>query len=409
MAFEFINETNVGGRLMVIGVGGGGSNAIDHMIDAKISGVEFVVVNTDAQALERARAEIKLQLGAVLTKGRGSGGNPEIGKKAALEDVDLIQQTLKGAEMVFITAGFGGGTGTGAGPVIAEIAKKMGALTMGIVTKPFDFEGKPRHDNAKAGIAELRKCVDTLIVVPNQRLLEVEMIDKNTTIVEAFRMADDILRQGVECISGLITMTGLINLDLNDVRRIMSDRGSALMGVGSASGEGRAAEAARRAITSPLLENSNMNGAKGVIINIVGGTDLSLYEVNEAATIISKAADHEANVIFGAVIDPDLKKHIKVTVIASGFETEEEKVAGAIPSEPGKPMELFSFEELGNTPAYMRQSKGKKARVIRTRGDGRVLKEDLEIPTFLRRKSVRKVPMGLREGLPEGLPEGPVE
>jgi cell division protein FtsZ len=395
MAFEFINEPNIGGRLMVVGVGGGGSNAIDHMIEAKISGVEFVAVNTDAQALERARAPIKVQLGAVSTKGRGSGGNPETGKQAALEDVDLIQQTLKGAEMVFVTAGFGGGTGTGAGPVIAEIAKGMGALTVGIVTKPFDFEGKPRHDNAKKGIKGIRKCVDTLIVVPNQRLLEVEMIDKNTTIIEAFRMADDILRQGVECISGLITMTGLINLDLNDVRRIMSDTGSALMGVGSAMGEGRAVEAAKKAIASPLLESSNMDGAKGVIINIVGGTDLSLYEVNEAATIVSKASDQEANVIFGAVIDPDLKDEIKVTVIATGFDTEEERERSAIPSEPGKPMELFSFEELGNTPAYMRQSKGKKTHVIPTKGSEKVLKEDLEIPTFLRRKKIHKTPMGL--------------
>jgi len=395
MAFEFINEPNVGGRLMVIGVGGGGSNAIDHMIDAKISGVEFVAVNTDAQALERSGAQIKVQLGAVLTKGRGSGGNPEIGRQAALEDVDLIQKTLKGAEMVFVTAGFGGGSGTGAGPVISEIAKGMGALTVAIVTKPFDFEGKPRHDNAKAGIEEIRKCVDTLIVVPNQKLLEVEMIDKNTTIIEAFRMADDILRQGVECISGLITMTGLINLDLNDVRRIMSDKGSALMGVGSSSGEGRAVEAAKRAISSPLLESSDMRGAKGVIINIVGGTDLSLYEVNEAATIVSKAADSEANVIFGAVIDPDLEDEVKVTVIATGFETEDGRAVSAIPSEPGKPMELFSFEELGNTPAYVRHSKGKKTSVIRAKSSERVLKEDLDIPTFLRRRGMHKAPTGL--------------
>ncbi len=394
MAFEFVNEPNAGGRLVVIGVGGGGSNAIDHMIEAKISGVEFIAVNTDAQALERASAPIKLQLGAVLTKGRGSGGNPEIGRQAALEDVDLIQQSLRGAEMVFVTAGFGGGTGTGAGPVISEIAKGMGALTVAIVTKPFDFEGKPRHDNAQVGVDDIRKCVDTLIVVPNQKLLEVEMIDRNTTIVEAFRKADDILRQGVECISGLITMTGLINLDLNDVRRIMSDRGSALMGVGSAAGEDRAVEAAKRAITSPLLESSNMNGAKGVIINIVGGTDLSLYEVNEAATIVSKAAESDANVIFGAVIDPDLRDEIKVTVIATGFETEYDRGKNAIPSEPGKPMELFSFEELGNTPAYVRHSKGKKAPVIRARSSERVLKEDLEIPTFLRRRGGRKAPTG---------------
>jgi cell division protein FtsZ len=365
------------------------------MIEAKISGVEFVAVNTDAQALERSQATIKLQLGAVLTKGRGSGGNPEIGRQAALEDVDLIQKTLKGAEMVFVTAGFGGGTGTGAGPVIAEIAKGMNALTVGIVTKPFDFEGKPRHENAKTGIQSIRKCVDTLIVVPNQRLLEVEMIDKNTTIVEAFGLADDILRQGVECISGLITMTGLINLDLNDVRRIMSDKGSALMGVGSAGGDGRAIEAAKKAISSPLLESSDMNGAKGVIINIVGGTDLALYEVNEAATIVSKASDSEANVIFGAVIDPDLKDEIKVTVIATGFETEEDKAKSAIPAEPGRPMELFSFEELGNTPAYLRHSKGKKPPVVPIKNSEKVLKEDLEIPTFIRRKGAHKASIGL--------------
>ena len=395
MAFEFISEPNIGGRLMVVGVGGGGSNAIDHMIEAKITGVEFVAVNTDAQALERARAPIKLQLGAVLTKGRGSGGNPETGRQAALEDVDLVRQTLKGAEMVFVTAGFGGGTGTGAGPVIAEVAKSMGALTVGIVTKPFDFEGKPRHDNAKGGVAGIGKSVDTLIVVPNQRLLEVEMIDKNTSIVEAFRMADDILRQGVECISGLITMTGLINLDLNDVRRIMSDKGSALMGVGSAMGEGRAVKAARKAISSPLLESSDMDGAKGVIINIVGGTDLSLYEVNEAATVVSEAADQEANVIFGAVIDPNLKDEIKVTVIATGFDTEEERGKSAIPAEPGKPMEMFSFEELGNTPAYMRQSKGKKVSIAPGKGSAKILREDLEIPTFLRRKGIHVPTVGL--------------
>ena len=386
MAFEFINEPNIGGRLIVIGVGGGGSNAVDHMIDARITGIEFIAVNTDAQALERSRASTKLQIGAVLTKGRGSGGNPDIGRQAALEDADLIRETLNGAEMLFMTAGFGGGTGTGSGPVIAEIAKSMGVLTVAIVTKPFNFEGKPRHDNAKAGIEGLRKCVDTLIVVPNQKLLEVEMIDKNTTIVDAFRMADDILRQGVECISGLITMTGLINLDLNDVRRIMSDTGSALMGVGSATGDGRAVAAAKQAITSPLLENSDMRGAKGVIINIVGGTDLSLYEVNEAATIVSKAADREANVIFGAVIDPDLTDEIKVTVIATGFETQEERVSKKAAPEQARPMELFSIEELANTPAFVRHSSGKKMKVLPAKSSERLFKENMEIPTFIRRR-----------------------
>ncbi|RJP74431.1 MAG: cell division protein FtsZ [Candidatus Abyssobacteria bacterium SURF_17] len=392
MAFiELVDEPNTGGRLIVIGVGGGGSNAVDHMMEARITGVEFIVVNTDAQALERARAPLKMQVGAVLTKGRGSGGNPEVGKQAALEDVDLIRETLKGAEMVFVTAGFGGGTGTGAGPVIAEVARNMGALTVGIVTRPFHFEGKPRHDNAKAGIEELRKCVDTLIVVPNQRLLEVEMVNKSTTIVEAFRMADDILRQGVECISGLITMTGLINLDLNDVRRIMSNTGSALMGVGSASGEGRATTAARKAITSPLLESSDMSGATGVIINIVGGTDLALYEVNEAATIISKAADREANVIFGAVIDPDLTDEIKVTVIATGFKTDEERAQKAVAHETGRPMELFSFEELASTPAFARHAAGKKMKVAHTKSNEKLYKENLEVPTFIRRKGMQKV------------------
>jgi len=394
MSFEFIDESTGGGRLVVIGVGGGGSNAVDHMIDAKTTGVEFIAVNTDAQALERSGAPVKVQLGAVLTKGRGSGGNPDTGRQAALEDADLIRETLEGAEMVFVTAGFGGGTGTGAGPVIAEIAKSMGALTVAIVTKPFTFEGKPRHDNAKTGIAELRKNVDTLIVVPNQKLLEVEMINRDTTIVEAFRMADDILKQGVECISGLITMTGLINLDLNDVRRIMSDTGSALMGVGSASGEGRAAEAAQKAISSPLLENSDMSGAKGVIINIVGGTDLSLYEVNEAATIVSRAADIEANVIFGAVIDPESTEEMRVTVIATGFETEEERTEEAN-AESGKPMELFSVEELANTPAFVRHEGGKKRKDMPARTKARIFKENLEIPTFIRRKGGQKMPANI--------------
>ncbi|UCD56356.1 MAG: cell division protein FtsZ [Candidatus Hydrogenedentota bacterium] len=397
MAFEFVDEPNVGGRLIAVGVGGGGSNAVDHMIEAKITGVEFIAVNTDAQALDRSRAATKLQLGAVLTKGRGSGGNPDIGRQAALEDVDLIRETLDGTEMVFVTAGFGGGTGTGAGPVIAEVARSMGALTVAIVTKPFNFEGSPRHENAEAGIEELRKYVDTLIVVPNQKLLEVETINRNTTIVEAFRMADDVLRQGVECISGLITMTGLINLDLNDVRRIMSNKGSALMGIGSASGEGRAVAAAQKAIASPLLENSDMSGAQGVIINIVGGTNLALYEVNEAATIVSRAADREANVIFGAVIDPDLTNEIKVTVIATGFQTEEERAKEAIPYEPGKPLELFSIEELGSTPAFVRHSTGTRMRALPTKNNEKLFTENLEIPTFIRRKGIQKMPVRIEQ------------
>lgn len=304
-------------NIKVIGVGGGGNNAVNRMITAGLKGVEFISVNTDSQALHLATAPNKIQIGTKLTKGLGAGANPEIGKKAAEESRDEIQEILKGADMVFVTAGMGGGTGTGAAPVVAEVAKEMGALTVGVVTKPFTFEGRKRFKQAEEGINDLKSRVDTLITIPNDRLLQV--IDKNTSIVEAFRIADDVLRQGVQGISDLIAVPGLINLDFADVKTIMKDTGSALMGIGSSSGENRATEAARGAISSPLLETS-IEGARGVLLNITGGPSLGLFEVNEAAEIIAQAADPEANIIFGAVIDEAMNDDVRVTVIATGFD-----------------------------------------------------------------------------------------
>lgn len=311
------NELNQFAAIKVIGVGGGGNNAVNRMIAAGLQGVEFVSVNTDAQALRLCKSEYKIQIGAKLTKGLGAGANPETGKKAAEESREELVQSLKGADMVFVTAGMGGGTGTGAAPVVAEVAKELGALTVGVVTRPFTFEGRKRADQADKGIADLKGRVDTLIIIPNDRLLQVA--DKQTSITEAFRIADDVLRQGVQGISDLIAVPGLINLDFADVKTIMLDTGSALMGIGRASGDKRAAEAARMAISSPLLETS-IEGAKGVLLNITGGSNLGLFEVNEAAEIIAAAADPEANIIFGAVIDEEMHDEIRVTVIATGFE-----------------------------------------------------------------------------------------
>ncbi|WP_031513439.1 cell division protein FtsZ [Desulfofalx alkaliphila] len=304
-------------NIKVIGVGGGGNNAVNRMIAAGLKGVEFISVNTDAQALQLAQSSSRIQIGAKLTKGLGAGANPEIGKKAAEESREEIQEALKGADMVFVTAGMGGGTGTGAAPVVAEVAKEIGALTVGVVTKPFTFEGRKRLNQAEFGINELKSKVDTLITIPNDRLLQV--IDKHTSIVEAFRIADDVLRQGVQGISDLIAVPGLINLDFADVKTIMKDTGSALMGIGSSSGDNRATEAARGAISSPLLETS-IEGARGVLLNITGGPSLGLFEVNEAAEIIAQAADPEANIIFGAVIDEAMNEDVRVTVIATGFD-----------------------------------------------------------------------------------------
>src|ERR1700678_2323830 len=304
--------------IKVVGVGGGGTNAVNRMVDAGLRGVEFIACNTDAQALAMCDADIKLNIGNELTKGLGAGANPEVGFTAAAESRDDIKEALKGADMVFVTAGEGGGTGTGAAPVIAEIAKnEIGALTVGVVTRPFDFEGSQRGRQAVEGIERLREVVDTLIVIPNEKLLAV--VERRPTILDAFREADNVLRQGVQGITDLITIPGLINLDFADVRTIMHDAGSALMGIGASSGENRAGEAAKEAISSPLLEES-VEGASGILLNITGGSDLGLFEVNEAAEIVQSAADSNANIIFGAVIDDSMSDEVRVTVIATGFD-----------------------------------------------------------------------------------------
>lgn len=367
---EFDFEMENLAQIKVIGVGGGGSNAVNRMIENGVKGVEFITVNTDAQALQLAKSEHKLQIGDKLTRGLGAGANPEVGKKAAEESRDLVANTLKGADMVFVTAGMGGGTGTGAAPVIAEIARECGALTVGVVTRPFTFEGRKRSSQALQGIEALKEKVDTLIVIPNDRLLEI--VDKKTPMMEAFRQADNVLRQAVQGISDLIAVPGLINLDFADVKTIMTERGSALMGIGTATGENRAAEAARKAIMSPLLETS-IEGARGVIMNITGGANLSLYEVNEAAEIVISASDPEVNMIFGAMIEEDMKEEIKVTVIATGFENNttmhpiRKPTAAPGPGAP-EPQDTRSASNLrpfGNQPS----------------GD------QLDIPTFLRNRS----------------------
>jgi len=314
---EFDLEMEQFAQIKVIGVGGGGSNAVNRMIAAGLRGVEFISVNTDAQALYLANSECKLQIGEKLTKGLGAGANPEIGAQAAEESREEIKLALKDADMVFVTAGMGGGTGTGAAPIIAEVARELGALTVGVVTKPFTFEGRRRATTAEKGISNLKEKVDTLITIPNDRLLQV--VDKRTPILEAFRIADDVLRQGVQGISDLIAVPGLINLDFADVKTIMKETGAALMGIGVGTGDNRTVEAAKKAIASPLLETS-IDGARGVLLNITGGVNLSLFEVNEAADIVAEAADPDANIIFGAVIDESLDDEVRITVIATGFD-----------------------------------------------------------------------------------------
>src|SRR2546430_1360473 len=302
--------------IKVVGVGGGGTNAVNRMVDAGLSGVEFIAVTTDAQALMMTDADVKIQVGAEVTRGLGAGADPEIGLAAAQESRDELKEALKGADMVFITAGEGGGTGTGGAPIVAELGQEIGALTVGVVTRPFGFEGRKRAEQAERGIDQLRDRVDTLIVIENDRLLQV--VERQTSVIDAFRMADDILRQGVQGITDLITEPGLVNLDFADVRTIMRDAGSALMGIGRASGENRAAEAARTAVSSPLLEAS-IEGATGILLNVTGGSDIGLFEVNEAAEVVTGAADQNANVIFGAVIDDAVGDEVRVTVIATGF------------------------------------------------------------------------------------------
>lgn len=319
--FELEENVNIGANIKVVGVGGGGSNAVTTMIEGGMAGVEFVVANTDIQALNSSKAGYKIQLGADLTKGLGAGANPDVGRRSAIESYNHIVEQLKGSDMVFVTAGMGGGTGTGGAPVVAKIARELGALTIGVVTKPFVFEGKKRTKHAEGGLSELKDNVDALIVIPNQKLLSIA--GDKTPLVDTFKRADEVLLQAVKGISDLINIRGLINLDFADIRTVMANKGLALMGTGSAKGENRAIEAATQAISSPLLENVRIDGATGIIINVTGGSDLSLYEVNEASMLITEAASEDAEVIFGAVIDPNLVDEVRVTVIATGFAHED--------------------------------------------------------------------------------------
>ena len=343
--------------IKVVGVGGGGTNAVNRMVDAGLTGVEFVAVNTDAQALMMCDADVKIHIGSKATRGLGAGADPAVGLAAAQESRDELKEALKGADMIFVTAGEGGGTGTGGAPVVAELARELEALTVGVVTKPFVFEGRKRSQQAELGIQNLRDRVDTLIVIENDRLLQV--VEKRTSVVDAFRMADDVLRQGVQGITDLITVPGLVNLDFADVRTIMRDAGSALMGIGTASGENRATEAARAAVSSPLLETS-IEGATGILLNITGGPEIGLFEVNEAAEVVTSAADQNANVIFGAVIDDALGDELRVTVIATGFGAQRRRrrrdgaMEAPIPSGvPGSGFEIP--DEALDVPSFLRE------------------------------------------------------
>ncbi|OPY15381.1 MAG: Cell division protein FtsZ [Syntrophus sp. PtaB.Bin001] len=369
-------------KIKVVGIGGGGGNAINTMISSNLKGVDFIVANTDAQALGQSLAPVKIQLGVEITRGLGAGSNPDVGKRAAMETKDLIRQHVEGADMVFVTAGQGGGTGTGGAPVVAEIAKELGALTVAVVTKPFQFEGKKRNSQADEGIDELRRIVDTLIVVPNQRLLSLG--GRNLSLLETFKKADDILYQAVKGISDLITIPGLINLDFADVKSVMSEMGLALMGTGSASGENRAVEAAQKAISSPLLEDNTIQGARGVLLNITGGPDMTLFEINEASSLIQAEAHEEANIIFGTVVDERMGDEIRITVIATGFE------------DMGKKKGLSNLASLNANrskdiaiPAYIRKghSGNGDINVIRMGLIDDNEDPDLEIPTFLRRQA----------------------
>ncbi len=344
-------EVRAGARIKVVGVGGGGSNAVNRMVRSGLTGVEFIVANTDLQALQQSPAPTKIQIGGKLTKGLGAGADPNVGRNAALEDTDKLIEVLDGADMVFVTTGLGGGTGTGAAPVIASLATELGALTIAVVTRPFKFEGRRRATQAERGLAELRDCVDTVITIPNERLLAT--IDRRTPLPDAFAAADDILRQAIQGISDLILVPGLINLDFADVKTIMSGMGFAIMGTGVADGEDRAMEAANRAISSPLLEDASVRGARGVIINVTGGSDISLLEVSEASSIIQEAAHEDANIIFGAVVDPAMQGQIKITVIATGFDKPEMANRGA-PSQT--PVELHQYQGWNpETPAAAEQ------------------------------------------------------
>jgi cell division protein FtsZ len=406
-------EARRNAKIKVIGVGGGGSNAVNRMVAAGLEGVEFIVANTDSQALDQNRASVKIQIGQRLTKGLGAGADPNIGREAALEDTETLIRALSGADMIFVTAGLGGGTGTGAAPVIASLASELGALTVAVVTKPFKFEGRKRALHAEEGLETLRNCVDTVITIPNERLLGI--INRETSLTDAFGLADDVLRQAIQGISDLILVPGLINLDFADVKTIMSGMGVAMMGTGVAEGESRAMDAAQRAVSSPLLEDGSVTGARGVIINVTGGPDLSLMEVNEASCVIQETAHEDANIIFGAVVDPALAGKVKITVIATGFDR-----AGSARAVPAAalqtPVDLHSYTAHlsrsadaggGIQPAFEMSAPEPKASVPRTPEAGYVLTvsrrpgveltlptidggdapSPLDVPAFLRRQS----------------------
>jgi len=382
--FELYDENaDRSAKIKVIGIGGGGCNAINTMISYSLTGVDFVAANTDAQSLKTSLSPTKVQLGAEVTKGLGAGSDPDIGKRAAQESVDLVRCVLNGLDMVFITAGLGGGTGTGGAPIVAEIAKDMGALTVAVVTKPFQFEGRKRERQAEQGIEDLRKIVDTLIVIPNQRLLS--MGGRNMSLLEAFKKADDILYQAVKGVSDLIMIPGYINLDFADVKNIMSEMGLALMGTGIARGENRAVEAAQRAISSPLLEDNSIQGARGVLLNITGGPDMSLYEINEASSLIQAEAHEDANIIFGTVVDESMEDEIRITVIATGFDENGTKKQAA---SSVAQLSAYRREDL-STPAFIRKNKagGESPNVIKMGVIDDTEDADFEVPAFLRKKA----------------------
>jgi cell division protein FtsZ len=391
---NFANEIESFARIKVVGVGGGGCNAVNRMINEGLTGVEFVAINTDAQALLQSKAGIRVRIGEKLTRGLGSGGNPEQGRKAAEESAEALYEVLKGSDMVFVTAGMGGGTGTGACPIVSQIAKEVGALTIGVVTRPFSFEGQRRNQSADAGIAKLKEQADTLIVIPNDRLLQV--VDKRANLQDAFRMADDVLRQGVQGISELITVPGLINLDFADVKTIMSEGGAALMAVSHAKGEERAREAAEKAISSQLLDIT-IDGARGILLNVTGGPDLTLFEVNQAAAIIKETAHPEVNLIFGAVINPDMKDELRITVIATGFERTgmPRSVMNTVPlraeaprneTRPASPYTISPApaqpQQRSNVPEYAAAN----SNTTSTFTPRNFNTEDLDIPAFLRKR-----------------------
>jgi cell division protein FtsZ len=368
ITFADSDQSVSGARIKVVGVGGGGGNAVNRMIEAGIEGVQFLVANTDLQALKNSRASVKIQIGEKLTRGLGAGGDPEVGRQSALEDTEKIIEALEGADMVFITTGLGGGTGTGAAPILASLATELGALTVAVVTKPFRFEGRRRQRQGEQGLNELRECVDTVITIPNERLLNA--VARGTPFLESFKLADDVLRQAVQGISDIITVPGLINVDFADVKTIMAGMGMALMGTGSAAGENRALEATQRAISSPLLEEASIEGAKGLLVNVTGGTDLTLFEVNEAMSIIHDSADPDANIIFGAVLDERLADEMKITVIATGFDRAAASVEPAprTYAAPAQPVPAVTNVPNPGVSAPLRR-------------------DDLDVPAFIRKKA----------------------